>query len=175
MCQAPRVLSGSGHCPAHEILSPAGLGESELHDVYTAPRVTLLETMRAAQHRDRIALQYASGFVDVFDIGVTLYRKTLLRWERPAWATTAVYLGFLARFDDSHILHKHGDAIAVMLRREAEVHEKALLQLDNPKTYQRELLKFDADLKARGLNPGTSADLTVASLLAVALEESVCR
>jgi len=157
------------------LASPAGLGESELHDVRTAPRVTLLEAMREAQQRDRIALQYARGFSDVFDAGVTRYRETLLRWERPAWATTAVYLGFLARFDDSHILRKHGGATAVMIRQEAEIHEKALLLLDNPKTYQRELLKFDADLKARGLNPGTSADLTVASLLTVSLEDSVCR
>ena len=157
------------------LASPAGLGKSELHDVHTVPRVTLLEAMREAQQRDRIALQYTSGFSDVFDAGVTLYRETLLRWKRPAWATTAVYLDFLARFDDSHILRKHGDAIAAMVRQEAEVHEKALLLLDNPKTYQRELLKFDANLKARGLNPGTSADLTVASLLAVSLEDSVCR
>jgi len=157
------------------LASPAGLGKSELHDVHTVPRVTLLEAMREAQQRDRIALQYAGGFSDVFDAGVMLYRETLLRWERPAWATTAVYLDFLARFDDSHILRKHGDAIAVMVRQEAEVHEKALLQLDNPKTYQRELLKFDANLKARGLNPGTSADLTVASLLAVSLEDNVYR
>jgi triphosphoribosyl-dephospho-CoA synthase len=157
------------------LASPAGLGKSELHDVHTVPRVTLLEAMREAQQRDRIALQYASGFSDVFEAGVMLYRETLLRWERPAWATTAVYLDFLARFDDSHILRKHGDAIAAMVRQEAEVHEKALLLLDNPKTYQRELLKFDADLKAHGLNPGTSADLTVASLLAVSLEDSVCR
>lgn len=157
------------------LASPAGLGKSELHDVHTVPRVTLLEAMREAQQRDRIALQYTSGFSDVFDAGAMLYRETLLRWKRPAWATTAVYLDFLARFDDSHILRKHGDAIAVMVRQEAEVHEKALLQLDNPKTYQRELLKFDANLKARGLNPGTSADLTVASLLAVSLEDNVCR
>jgi triphosphoribosyl-dephospho-CoA synthase len=33
-----------------------------------------------------------------------------------------------------------------------------------------ELLAFDASLKARGLNPGTSADLTVATLFAAALQ-----
>jgi triphosphoribosyl-dephospho-CoA synthase len=50
------------------------------------------------------------------------------------------------------------------------VHEQALLALENPKNYQRELLRYDADLKARRLNPGTSADLTVATLLVVALD-----
>tara|TARA_B100002003_G_scaffold33379_1_gene28531 strand:- start:83 stop:208 length:126 start_codon:yes stop_codon:yes gene_type:complete len=33
------------------------------------------------------------------------------------------------------------------------------------------MLKFDSDLKERGLNPGASADLTVASLLATKLED----
>lgn len=152
------------------LASPAGLGESERYDVHVPPQVTLLDAMREAQQRDRIAWQYANGFADVFDIGAARYRETLQRWGRPAWAVTAVYLGFLSRFGDTHIDRKHGEAIALGLREEARLHEQVLLALENPKTYQRDLLKFDADLKARGLNPGTSADLTVASLLAVALE-----
>ena len=51
------------------------------------------------------------------------------------------------------------------------MHEQVLLATENPKTCQSALLKFDADLKAQGLNPGTSADLTVASLLAVAIQD----
>ena len=153
--------------------SPAGLGESARHDVHTSPSVTLLEAMAEAQQRDRIALQYASGFADVFDVGATRYRETLQRWGRPAWAVTAVYLGFLARFCDSHIVRKHGEAVAFMVREEARAHEQALLMLQNPKVYQRHLLQFDADLKARGLNPGTSADLTVAAVFVITLEKLV--
>jgi triphosphoribosyl-dephospho-CoA synthase len=33
-------------------------------------------------------------------------------------------------------------------------------------------MEFDAELKAAGRNPGTSADLTVASLLAAGLADS---
>lgn len=152
------------------LASPAGLGESKCYDVHVAPQVTLLEAMREAQLRDRIAWQYANGFADVFDIGAVRYRETLQRWGRPAWAATAVYMGFLSRFGDTHVARKHGEAVALGLREEAGVHEQVLLALENPKTYQRDLLHFDADLKARGLNPGTSADLTVASLLVVGLE-----
>jgi triphosphoribosyl-dephospho-CoA synthase len=47
-----------------------------------------------------------------------------------------------------------------------------MLILDNPKTCLRDLLKFDAELKEEGLNPGTSADLTVATLLAVSLQDT---
>lgn len=153
--------------------SPAGLGESERYDVHVSPQVTLLDAMREAQQRDRIALQYANGFADVFDIGAARYRETLQRWGRPAWAATAVYLSFLAAFPDTHLVRKHGEAVASEVQEEARLHQQALLTLANPKTYQHELLKFDADLKARGLNPGTSADLTVASLVAVALENMV--
>lgn len=150
--------------------SPAGLGQSERHDVHALPQVTLLEVMTEAQERDRIAWQYAHGFADVFDLGLIRYQELLARWERPAWAASAVYLGFLARFPDTHISRKFGDAIALQVQQEAQGHEHALLSLDNPKTYLRELLAFDANLKRRGLNPGTSADLTVASLLLASME-----
>ncbi|HZV97981.1 MAG TPA: triphosphoribosyl-dephospho-CoA synthase [Methylophilaceae bacterium] len=153
--------------------SPAGLGQSERHDVRMPPTVTLLEAMREASQRDRIALQYVNGFVDVFDFGVRRYEEALQRWPRPAWAATAVYMGFLASFNDSHILRKYGESIAMQVREEARVHEQALLALENPKTYQRNLLNFDADLKSRGLNPGTCADLTVASLFVVAIEKII--
>ena len=145
--------------------NPAGLGVSANYDVHALPQVTLLDAMIEAEPRDRIAYQYAHGFVDIFDFGVVRYLETLEHWGRPAWAVSAVYLGFLARFDDSHVARKLGKVVAAGLREDAMVHEQALLAADNPKQYQRELLKFDASLKARGLNPGTSADLTVASLL----------
>lgn len=153
--------------------SPAGLGESAQHDVHVPPQVTLLEAMCEAQQRDFIARQYANGFAEVFDIGVKHYREAMQQWGCPAWAATRVYLGFLAGFADTHIARKYGDSVAQMVRMEAKGHEQALLAQENPKTYQRELLKFDADLKARCLNPGTSADLTVASMLAVFLENDM--
>jgi triphosphoribosyl-dephospho-CoA synthetase len=44
-----------------------------------------------------------------------------------------------------------------------ESHIKAC---DNPRTAVPILLKMDNKLKAEGVNPGTSADLTIASLAA---------
>ncbi len=152
--------------------SPAGLGESARYAVHAPPSVTLLVAMHEAQQRDLVARQYVNGFADVFD-GTTRYQNALQRWQRPAWATTAVYLWFLANFADSHIARKHGAAVALAVQEEAKPYEQALLAQDNPKTCQRELLKFDANLKAHGLNPGTSADLTVASLLIAFLENVV--
>ena len=153
--------------------SPAGLGKSEHHDVHAAPDVTLLEAMAEAQHRDRIAWQYAHDFNDIFAFGVQRYRETLSRWQWSAWATTSVYLGFLARFPDTHIARKFGSDMALQVQQQAQIHDDALLAMENPKLYQRTLLDFDNELKFRGINPGTSADLTVATLLAVTLENMV--
>ncbi|HEX5538799.1 MAG TPA: triphosphoribosyl-dephospho-CoA synthase [Methylophilaceae bacterium] len=150
--------------------APGGLGESARHDVHAKPTVTLLEAMREAATRDRIAAQYAHGFADIFDFGLAQYQRALQRWQRPAWATTLLYLSFMSRFVDSHIVRKYGEEAAQKVKTEAGIHEQALLALENPKSYQRRLLQFDADLKLRGLNPGTSADLTVATLLTGALQ-----
>ena len=56
------------------------------------------------------------------------------------------------------------------MRRRAEPLARALRAADRPATLQATLLTFDAELKAAGLNPGTSADLTVATLFAHRLE-----
>src|SRR5207342_2556160 len=43
---------------AIRLAAPGGLGTSDRHDVASEPTVTLLEAMRAAAGRDRIAMQY---------------------------------------------------------------------------------------------------------------------
>jgi triphosphoribosyl-dephospho-CoA synthase len=147
---------------------PAGLGNSEQFDVHQPVNCTLLQAMQVAASRDMIAHQYSSNFIDVLD-GLARYQQTLAGWQRPAWAATAVHLHFMSHFLDSHIMRKYGDTIAKLVQSEALEHETEFLKLYNPKNYQTELLTFDAALKKRSLNPGTSADLTVATLLLHAL------
>ena len=69
---------------------------------------TLLEAMRAAADRDRIAWQYANGFADIFDLGLTTLGEARARSADAALGTLAVYAAFLAAFPDSHIARKHG-------------------------------------------------------------------
>jgi triphosphoribosyl-dephospho-CoA synthase len=151
--------------------APAGLGESRHHDVHAQATVTLMGAMVEAQTRDRIAWQYCHDFADVFEVGLPRYQTLFEAWERPAWATSGVFLEFLARYPDTHILRKHGERVALQVQAEANEYCSILLEMDNPKLFQRNLLDFDASLKARGLNPGTCADLTVATLFAFALEK----
>lgn len=147
------------------LANPAGLGSADLHDVYNKLNVTLLEMMQVAQYKDRVAWQYANAFQDVMTFGVTRYAEAMAKWQNSAWATTALYLGFLTRILDTHVIRKHGELMAASLMREASEIEAIYWATDNPKLVQKSLLDWDASLKRRSINPGTSADLTVATLL----------
>jgi triphosphoribosyl-dephospho-CoA synthase len=146
--------------------NPGGLGDAPEHDVADEPRVSLLEAMRAAEGRDRIAWNYAHGFADIFDLG----RKWLIqgseRWGEVPWAVTRVYLGFLTHLPDTLIERKFGPASAALVREEAAPIEASFTASQAPDTMIAPLMAFDRALKERGLNPGTSADLTVATLFA---------
>lgn len=152
------------------LANPAGLGEAETHDVRIAPQVNFLELMSSAQYKDRIAWQYAHTFADIV-FGIETYASALDQWQNAVWATTALYLALLARYPDTHIIRKYGASLAEDIRAEALDIEKQFRSAENPKTVQRALMDWDASLKVRGINPGTSADLTVASLLAYALTQ----
>ncbi|MBM3562789.1 MAG: triphosphoribosyl-dephospho-CoA synthase [Alphaproteobacteria bacterium] len=145
---------------------PAGLGDAPEHDVHAPAETTLLEAMRAAAGRDRIAWQYANGFADIFDLGLETLAEARKRGADAPLATLSVYAAFLAAFPDSHIVRKHGLAVAEAVRDDAALFETHLKSAEGRDAAFELALKFDRALKGRGLNPGTSADLTVAALFA---------
>ncbi len=144
---------------------PAGLGSAPQHDVTAPARGTLLDAMRAAAGRDRIAFQYAQGFADVFSTGRTSLAASRARNLTPEMTTLLLYLEFLSAFPDSHVARKFGPAAAEALSAEARETAARIKACDQALAFEI-ALEFDASLKRRGLNPGTSADLTVASLFA---------
>jgi triphosphoribosyl-dephospho-CoA synthase len=146
--------------------SPAGLGAAAQQDVVRPPTVTLLEAMRLAAERDRIALQYASDFADIFEVGVPAIEASIAHGWPAEGAAVRCYLEFLARFPDSHVVRKYGAAAAEAVRRDAIGVETRIKACDNLGSAVPILLKMDNKLKAGGINPGTSADLTIASLAA---------
>ena len=148
---------------------PGGLGDVPQHDIATEPSVTLLEAMRAAETRDRIAWNYTRDFVDIFELGLKWLRGARARWGDVPWVTTYVYLGFLAHIPDTLIERKFGADAASEVCDEARPIEAGLSQCSAPEEMAAPLAAFDRSLKERGLNPGTSADLTVATLFAAAL------
>jgi triphosphoribosyl-dephospho-CoA synthase len=153
---------------AIRLMQPAGLGHSEQHDVAARPTVTLLEAMRYAALRDRIAYQYANQYEDIFGRGVPRLNSYRHHWRGAAeeWRTVDCYLGLLAALPDSHVARKHGSATAEWLRARAQRVESRFKACENRASAMSLLSDFDKELKKSGINPGTTADLTVASLLA---------
>ncbi len=155
---------------AIRIAQPGGLGEAPSHDVAAEPCVTLLEAMRAAEARDRIAWNYTHGLSDIFGLGLVWLKQAHERWGNSPFAVTRVYLGFLAHLSDTLIERKFGSDVAACLLEEARPLEAGLLECALPEDMTAPLMAFDRALKERGLNPGTSADLTVATIFAAAIE-----
>ena len=156
---------------------PAGLGTAPEQDVATRPTVNLRAAMHLATMRDTVARQYANGYADLFTLGLPVLRRHLAghgAWrERLHRAVTAVYLAFLARFPDSHIARKHGLPAARRVSNRARLFHgrfEAGQSID-----PEEFARWDRELKAAGVNPGTSADLTVAcAMIAGCLDPQIC-
>jgi len=128
-------------------------------------RVTLLEAMRDAASRDRVARQYAADFEDVLGLGSARLSEACAPGDGKELATLKVFMSFLCAFPDSHVLRKFGAETAERLVVEARAFTVATDFTSRDAAFAQ-ALRFDATLKARGLNPGTSADLTVATLFA---------
>ncbi|MDE1179151.1 triphosphoribosyl-dephospho-CoA synthase [Paraburkholderia sp.] len=156
------------------LANPGGLGDAPEQSVHALPTVTLREAMRLAASRDSIARQYAKGFHDVFFTGLAAIES----WSADAapgttpdtTVTLDLYLTYLSRWPDSHIVRKHGEHVAQSVTQDAglrharwradAIHARDACQ----HAYPSDLAEWDLALKSRGINPGTSADLTVATL-----------
>jgi triphosphoribosyl-dephospho-CoA synthase len=122
--------------------------------------------MADAADRDRVARQYVTAYADIFDLGLPRLAAATAREWAEEWTITAVYLGFLADCPDSHVMRKYGIAVAKTVQDSAIRFHAQLQASWDPSRLADELLAWDAALKAKNINPGTSADLTVATLFA---------
>jgi triphosphoribosyl-dephospho-CoA synthase len=140
---------------------PGGLGAAPEHDVRAPARVSLREAMAAAAHRDSIASEYATGYAIVFDTGLPVLTGELNAGAPTLEAIVSLHLRLLAAHRDTLIERKAGAAAAGRVSAAArEVLEGGLSLAD-----------FDASLRGpdHRLNPGTTADLVAATLLAALL------
>lgn len=150
---------------AIRLAQPAGLGAAPEHDVAGPARASLRDAMRAAADRDRIGFQYANDFIDIFEIGTPTLARARTNGVDAETATLLTFLAFLQAFPDSHIVRKQGPDVAERVRQETLRRFAPLAETGRAALFA-EALDWDRELKNRGLNPGTSADLTVAALFA---------
>jgi len=158
---------------AIRLARPGGMGTRSRHDVHAEPQVTLLEAMREAQDRDSIARQYARDYGDVFDLGLAQWEQALLRFGNESRAATQVYLVYLSTWRDSLIERKFGTATAQAVSDRASQLCSELFSSRRFDDIEPRLLAWDEQLRQAGLNPGTSADMTVATAFAAKLTRAV--
>jgi triphosphoribosyl-dephospho-CoA synthase len=146
------------------LASPGGLGESESADVRSVAKITLTEAMKIAQNKDRIALQYTTNFKDIFDFSLLRYNDAFQRWRDLNWSAVVAYTALLSHYPDSHIERKHGKQYTAWVQAEMLKINDLLSTTDHPQKYEAHIFKVDQAFKKSGINPGTTADLTVATL-----------
>lgn len=153
---------------------PGGLGRAEAQDVHAPPTTGLRQAMALAAHRDLVARQYANGYAELFERALPCLPSVFVpitttgAGAAVAVAVQRVYLALLASLPDSHIVRKHGEAVAQNVMAAAQgfaVRSRHGDRLDDDAGF----VDWDESLKARGINPGTTADLTVATLMLAGL------
>ena len=134
--------------------------ELDVHDPHTLTMIrdrdmTLLDVMQHSAVNDMVAREWVTGFP------LTRRGADLLKQFGPGrQAIVNTFLTLLASEPDTFIIKKHGTAVAqetVLFAREV---------LDG----KRSLEDFDADCIERGINPGSTADIIIASIF-IALGE----
>jgi triphosphoribosyl-dephospho-CoA synthase len=148
---------------------PGGLRTVAEQDVTrsdVAPTATVREAMALAERRDRVAREYATVFASVFDVGLPALataRRDGLHWDA---ATTELFLTLLAAAPDTLIERKLGTVAAAVVSRQAmQVVALGGIRTDAGRDA---IAALDAELRddRNQRNPGTTADLTAATLFA---------
>ena len=159
------------------LAQPGGLGRAPRQDVHDTPTVNLRAAMALAAERDRIARQYRDGFAELFELALPAlppgFSPAAVAPGGRAGAATAaavqdLYLLLLGTRPDSHIVRKQGEAVAQNVMAAAQdwrARNPGGTALDADPAFAA----WDRELKARGVNPGTTADLTVATLMIAGL------
>lgn len=159
---------------AIRLAEAGGMGKLEQHDIQSTPTITLKQAMEIAQKRDSIARQYVNNYDEILNIGLPNLTSSINCGESVEWATTFAYLRLLSSIPDTLIIRKQG------LECAHQVTEKAIRLInkvsENIKLSQfnTDIVTWDNELKHKAINPGTTADMTAATLLVYAFEQKLC-
>lgn len=155
---------------AIRIAGAGGLGEAPAQDISGEPTVTLLEAMRLAKERDSVASEYVTGFEITRETGLPALKAALSSGADFPGATVHAFLSILKQVPDTLIARKNGmEASRRISRWAGDVlsHGGVFTGRGKEKIIELDRAVRDNDHK---LNPGTTADLTTASIFLYLLE-----
>ena len=150
-----------------------GLGNSDLHDINNEPTVTLRQAMAYAKDKDSIAAQYLNNYRDIFDLGLTNLTLSINCGESIEWASAFAYLNLLSAMPDSLVIRKQGLPCAKSLVNKAKEILRKTNKNNKLSKLECDIILWDKELKQKAINPGTTADMTAATLLVYAFEQEL--
>jgi len=156
------------------LMKPGGLGQVDGHDIKDSPPDSLIDAMKAAADRDRIAMQFTIAFDDVFEKALPWILEGKSKFGHLMQGIVWAHVRLMAEFPDSLIARKCGVAIAEQSQTMAQ---KAIDSLsDGPESFFAEVSNFDFWLRSDGhkRNPGTTADLIAAGLFVGIYNGDLC-
>ncbi|MEM4246322.1 MAG: triphosphoribosyl-dephospho-CoA synthase [Candidatus Bathyarchaeia archaeon] len=154
------------------LVRPGGLGRSPELDVgekrslekINRDRIPLQEVFRLSSGYDSISREWCTGFEISFTIGYPYFTRSIQKGEGVNSAVVNTYLRILSEIPDTLIARKAGARMAESISEEAGEALKAggLSTTEGRGAVER----LDRRLREDGnlLNPGTTADLTCASV-----------
>ncbi len=187
--EATTTLDATDVYEAIKKVNPAGLGQLKSVD---APDLTekgvekkildsgqtLFDLMKVSSQWDTISEEWVTGMKISFTKGYSTIKRVYNETGNINITTVNTFLTLLAQFPDTFIARKVGvnvikdipKAVEIGLKKAEEISRKAaaILHMGGLKTVEgkKALLNFDRELRLdHKLNPGTTADLTAASLL----------
>lgn len=159
---------------AINIADAGGMGEQDEYDVSASNakkeleenNQTMYDVLEISAPWDRLACELTSDLPVCFDIGFKEYLK-LKKEVSLNMACVLTFLKILSTTPDTLISRKFG------IEKAQEVSNKAkdLLSYKNNNDFSKRLKNFDDYLFENKLNPGTTADLTAASIMLTLLSE----
>ncbi len=163
---------------AIRLMKPGGLGKVERHDVndpsfrekIISEGISLKEVFAISAKWDSISAEWVNGMETVFGLGYPNFKKYIEEEGDVNIATVNTFLRILSEKPDTLIVRKAGIGAAQYVSARA----KEVLEAGGASTPDGRKLcwMLDEELHGAGgkLNPGTTADLTAASIFVCLLE-----
>lgn len=156
---------------AINVADAGGMGDQDEFDVMSekakdelrANNQTMFDVLEISAGWDRLANELTNKMPVCFEIGYSCYSsfwKTSDDVDVINKATVLTFMTILSQIPDTLISRKYGDEVA------EDVSQKAsdILEFKDDDSFVEKLLEFDDYLYENKLNPGTTADLTAASI-----------
>ena len=152
-------------CKAITNANPGGLGSHNSYDVKSNPDISLYEIMLISSTYDQISNQYSNFFDEIFHFVIPTIHYSMNYVDDTKLALSYSYLKILEKYPDSHITRKYGHKIAKKTSKEASDLIKVLDGDTRHESWGKNLMSLDMHFKMTRVNPGTTADLLVVSMM----------